>query len=129
MKILLSALFLLFSFVEASDQKFYYKNGKKDFLQPIPSFMRSTKEVDFYENEKGVKMGVSNKLLVQFKANVDVKKYLLEYKAEIVKVLGTNLYLLKIDNKANTLEVSNALHQKEDVVFAHPDFLKQRVLR
>ena len=133
MKLLLSLLAPFSLFLDVSAKEHYYKNEKKVTLKPIPSLLRSENGVDFYEDEKGFKMGVSNRLLVQFKEcfkeSSDLQKYLLEFNAVVEKRLGGNLYLLKLSNKNATIDVANALHQKEDVVFAHPDFLKRRLLR
>ena len=123
-------LFLLFAFVlDASDDNYYYDNAKKVLLKPVVSTLRTTTDVDYYENEAGIKMGVSDKLLVQFKETTNLQAYLLEYNATVVKIIGKNLYLLKVSSKQETLSVANRLSEKEDVLFAHPDFLKSGVLR
>ena len=47
----------------------------------------------------------------------------------IVKIKNENLYLLQTKNKYLTLITSNKLTQKEDIEYAHPDFIKKKVLR
>ena len=123
MKIITIFFLLLASFVHASDN-YYYQNNKQIKLTPVNSILRSNTNIDYYVNDKKILIGVSDKLIVKFYESSNLQKYLLEFNATVEKVLDVNLYLLKVKDKKSTLDVTNKLSEKEDIEYAHPDFLK-----
>ena len=123
---------LLFTFcmvLGASESPFYYDGTKRVSLKPLPTLLRSNAGVNYYEDAKGVRVGVSNKILVQLKQSANLELYLEEFGATLEKDFGSNLLLITLPNAAQTIDVANALHIREDVLFAHPDFLKTPELR
>lgn len=124
-----SLLFSLFLILSAADAEFYYDGTKKVSLKLLQTLVRSNASVYYYEDERGKKVGVSNKILVQFKHSDNIENYLAEFEATIEKDLGGNLFVFLLSNAALTIEVANTLHLKEDVLFAHPDFIRIRELR
>ncbi|MEA3371687.1 MAG: hypothetical protein U9Q40_10140, partial [Campylobacterota bacterium] len=77
----------------------------------------------------GIVLGVSDRLILKLKNPQNLKEYLLEFDLKIERSLSENIYLLQVSDKKLTLEISNRLSEKEDVEYAHPDFIKQRKKR
>lgn len=115
-------------FVSANDL-YYYKNGVKELLYPLSSVTRASNKIDYYENEKGNRLGVSNKIIIKMTNSTNLQSYLLDYSLTLEKSLGDNLYLLQTEDKTKTIDLANKLHEKVDVEYAHPDFFKKRILR
>ncbi len=111
----------------ASDN--YYRNNVKVSITPISSISGSNSNVDYYQNEKGIVLGVSNKLLVKLKDSASLANYLDEFNLTLEKTLGKNLYLLKSSDKNLTIDIANRLNEKDDVEYSHPDFIKKRMRR
>ncbi len=121
-------LIALFQFGCASDN-YYYKNNQKVSITPNTSISRSDSSMDYYENEKGIVLGVTDKLIVKLKDTNSLQKYLNKFNLTLEKTLTENLYLLKVENRSLTIDISNRLNEKEDVKYAHPDFIKKRMSR
>jgi hypothetical protein len=115
-------------FACASDM-YYYKNNQRATLTPETSISRSSSIIDYYKTDSGVTVGVTDKIIVKFNSDADIKKYLNEFNLTIEKKLGKNLFLLKAENKRLTIDISNRLSEKDDIEYAHPDFIKKRVSR
>ncbi len=122
-------LFFMINMMAFGAQKYYYNGEKRVVLKPIQTLLRSEGSVDFYELESGARVGVSDGILVWFESDENIQKYLKEFDAVIEKKIDAHLYLFRVVEKSQTIDVANALHQKEDVRFAHPDFLRSRELR
>jgi len=112
-----------------AQELYYYNDSKKVTLTPIQTSLRTLQNIDYYENERGLKLGVSDKLILKLSDNTNLQFYLQEYNMSIESTLSTDVYLLKLQNKNLTLSISNMLSEKEDVIYAHPDFIKQREMR
>lgn len=113
-----------------SSQEYYYKNNIKILLKNVHTEINDdTSKVSYYKNEKGILLGVTDKVIVK---TVDVnllEKYVHALNASIEKKLAKDLYLVKVTNKNKTLDIANELNKKESIEYAHPDFIKKRVLR
>jgi len=128
MKNLLLLFTVFVQFVCASDNYFYNKN-QKTILTPDASTSRSSSTIDYYKTDNGIIVGVTDKIIAKVDCDSDIKKYLNEFNLTIEKELDKNLYLLKAQNKSLTIDISNRLSEKDDVEYAHPDFIKKRVCR
>ncbi|MFA6192875.1 MAG: hypothetical protein WC665_11080 [Sulfurimonas sp.] len=124
-------LFILLLQYSSADDSYYYKNHQRVTITKIPSAAthRSSSIIDYYKTDNGITVGVTDKIIVKFYTDSDIKKYLDEFNATIEKELDKNLYLLKAENKRLTIDISNRLSEKDDVEYAHPDFIKKRVSR
>jgi len=122
-------LFVILFQCSFADENYYYKNNKKINLAPIYTTQRELSNIDYYQNEKGILLGVTDGLIVKLKDDVYLEIILEEFTLSLCKKLAKNLYLLKTKSKNLTLEVSNQVQKKEYVVYAHPDFIKKRVHR
>jgi len=76
----------------------------------------------------GASMIVTDKFIAQFSLNISERDitYLNErYATEIVKKVtwAENCYLLRV-LKGNALEMANTYHELDEVIYAHPDFVR-----
>ena len=108
----------------ASDT-YYYQNNKKVNLIPIKPLSRDMSHIDYYKNNNGIVLGVTDKLLVKLKDKTYLENILKEYHLIFVKKIDKNLYLLKTRDKNLTIKTSNMLIKKDFVEYAHPDFIKK----
>jgi hypothetical protein len=108
---------------------YYYKDNQKITIIPIISLSRNNLNIDYYQNDKGIKLGVTNKLIVKLEDAINLEQVLIEFKLILEKKLSKNLYLLKTANKNLTIDISNRLSEKEYIKYAHPDFIKKRKFR
>lgn len=124
--------FISISFAQtacANDTYFYQNNIQKYLTQEFRDVAGSDPKIDYYLTDKNQLLGVSNKLIVKLKNNINIQKYLDEYGVTLVKKVAENTYLLQVSSKSLTLKIANRLHEKQDVEYAHPDFIKQRMKR
>ncbi|QOY51971.1 S8 family serine peptidase [Candidatus Sulfurimonas baltica] len=112
----------------ASDS-YYYHNNQKVYLIPYNISLRSSSNIDYYQNEKGVVLGITDKLIVKLKNDISINNLLSKFNISIEKNLDKNLYLLKTTDKSLTIDISNRLTEKEYVEYAHPNFIKKRIRR
>lgn len=107
---------------------FYYKNGQRINLWYQSE--TDSANIDFYQTQVGLILGVTDKLLVKLKdTTITIDPVLNEFNLTLVKQLSNNLYLLKTEDKSLTLDIANELHLKDEVEYAHPDFIKKRIRR
>ena len=133
---LLSAL--TFGLLYANDGLYYIQNNQKMQLKPYKApeqtrnFSRphsvSSKAIDYYINDRGTVLGVTRRLIVKLNSG-DIERYLKAYHLTQVETLGPKLYLVEVADKRETIPTANALCQKPDVEYAHPDFIKKQLLR
>ncbi len=130
MKILLS-LFLIILSLYAAEGSFYYENGKKISLKPVSSPLRMVNEsrIDYYQTQRGMVVGVSDKLLVKLQDKNQLQSLLKEFNLVMLKAYNNNVFLLQTPSKTKTITIANELHKKDSVLFAHPDFLKRNMKR
>ena len=81
---------------------YYYKNNQKENLTPHTSISRSNSNIDYYQNNEGVVLGVTDKLIVKSKDDKELEQILNEFNLTLEKNLSKNLYLLKTSNKSLT---------------------------
>ncbi|MBT5935635.1 hypothetical protein [Sulfurimonas sp.] len=112
-----------------ANDNYYYQNNNKVLLEPSISIARDSSSIDYYTNEKGIVLGVTDTLIVKFKYERNLNNYLNEFNLTLIKRLGNGLYLLKVENKNLTIDISNKLTQKVDIKYAHPNFIKNIIKR
>ena len=129
MKNILLLIFISLSSLIAKEGVYYYESGKQIYLHPLKNSFRTTKQTDYYENEKGIVVGVTDKLLVKMVNTTKLDMLIQEFHLKIVKKISNDLFLLQTSNKKETLRIANQLYQRKDVLFAHPDFIKKHFKR
>jgi hypothetical protein len=105
---------------------FYYKNNKKISLVKIDVITKSFNDIDYYTNKDGMILGVKNTILVKFKHTNNLTKYLNEYKLIVKKKYKNKLFNLIVSDKSTTINISNILSLKEDIVYASPNFYTRK---
>lgn len=128
MKNIIIIFVVLIQYGYANDN-YYYNNNQKVTITPNNSISRSNTNIDYYQNDKGIVLGVTDKLIVKLKDDKNLEQVLNEFTLKIEKTLSKNLYLLKTTNKNLTIDISNRLSEKEYIEYSHPDFIKKRIAR
>jgi hypothetical protein len=108
-------------------QDYYYKEHKRVEL----TFQKEIKQngIRYYKTKNDTIVGITNKILIKLDTDTDIDYLIHKYNMSLIKELSKKLYLLKVKSVAKTLDTVNALSNEQGVVYAHPDFIKQRVLR
>ena len=128
MKKTILILIALFQYGYADDT-YYYQNNQKVTITPIVSILRSNSDIDYYQTNNNIVLGVTDKLIVKLENSDSLEQYLNEFNLTLEKTLDQNLYLLKVTNKNSTIDISNQLNEKDDILFSHPDFIKKMLGR
>lgn len=128
MKNTILGLMVFIQFGCANDN-YYYNNNKKTTLTKSSSMSRNASGIDYYQNDNGTDLGVTDKLIVKLKDVKNLKNYLVEFNLIEEKKMMENLYLLKASSKKFTIDIANRLNEKDDVEYSHPDFIKKRLGR
>ncbi|MDF1883500.1 hypothetical protein JHD49_06050 [Sulfurimonas sp. SAG-AH-194-C21] len=120
---------LFVSVLQVFGNTYYYKNNKKVGLSLKKVVSRATTNIDYYVNEYGIELGITDKLIVKTKNKKTLIIYLDEFNLSIEKELSKDLYLLKTMDKNLTINIANKLNEKNTILYAHPDFIKKRMMR
>lgn len=107
----------------------YYQDGKAKSLTPVKNQTRSVGNMDYYKTDDNVTLGVSDTILVWFKDSSNLNAYASEYNFAVLEEVVDNLFLIKVVDKKLTIPTANALYEKDDVKYAHPNFTKKVNLR
>ena len=107
---------------------YYYQNNHTVYLKQIENLNRDINGLK-YETENNIILSVKNQIIVKFIKISNFEKYIKEYNLILIKQLDRNLYLFKVNNENNIFEIVNHLHNKDDIKYAQPDFIKERYLR
>ncbi|DAB29294.1 MAG TPA: hypothetical protein CFH84_10365 [Sulfurimonas sp. UBA12504] len=124
--------FIIIIFVQmaCAFDNYYYQNNQKIYLTPVttPSsnLLKNNSDIDYHQNEKGIILGVGDKIIVKIKDGVEIDYLLSHFNLSFEKMLAKNLYLLKTENKQMTIDISNRLNEHNEVEYAQPDFIKMR---
>ena len=94
----------------------------------VHSMGNSTKEVITYKINN-ITVGITNKIIIKLDNNQTLHKYLDDFNLTKIKKIGKNIFLVKVSDNNQTLEVSNQLTKMEGIKYAHPDFIKKRIRR
>jgi len=131
------ALLLIALSLSAGANEYYYKHGQKVELTKLAEKrLDTTKMIKYYITKRGNKLGVTNEVIVQCKADVNCTSVLNAYSLETVSKLSKislvkevsklseTLFLVKIKKDENIFKVSQELYNNKDIVLAHPNFIK-----
>ena len=110
-------------------EHYYYKNNTKVFLYEYNSYHRDTGSINYYKNEKGILLGVTDRIIVKCKRDACLDNYISEFNLTAPDRLGNDLYVVKVTHRSLTLDTANKLSQKDDIAYAHPDFIKKQLSR
>lgn len=126
-KITLSFLLISMPLLQASE--FYYAYDKKVKLTEIKEKRNTTKGIKYYQTTQGKEVGVTDEIIVQCKETVNCLKLLESQGFSNVSKLSSILFLVKVAKDENIFTVSQKLYKQNEIVLAHPNFIKQRTRR
>lgn len=112
-----------------ANDSYFYKNSHKIALTPIESISRSHTDIDYYKNNEGIVLGVTDKLIVKLTDKKYLEQLLNTFNLRVVKTLAKGMYLLKTADKNSTVDISNRVSKKKYVHYSHPDFMKKSIKR
>ncbi len=112
-----------------ADELYYYQDDQKVTLVPYHDRFTQQSNIDYYKNNNGLVVGVTDKIIIKTSAGTDIAKYLDAFNLSLLKRLDDDIYLLRTQDKSLTLGTANKLNEQEHIVYAHPDFIKRRILR
>jgi len=129
--ILTGLLLSAFSAVNAQDNYYYHENQRVS-LTPVPKIARSIEgddSVDYYLTEQGHQVGIYHKILLKIHKDSDLLLLLAPYDVIVEEQLSPQLYLIVVPSNDLAIDLSNRLSESPEVEYAHPDFIKSRVVR
>jgi hypothetical protein len=112
-----------------ANEIFYYKDNQKILLTPINSISRENSTRDYYKDENGRVVGITNRLIIKLDNPKELDTILNDFNLTLLKQLTPDMYLVKTPNKSQTLDISNQLTKKASIQYAYPDFIKKRMSR
>lgn len=116
--------------LSACANDYYYDHGEKIEVSKLKE-TRVSKEnnISYYMTSKGHKVGVSNEIIVQCEKNVDCLNVLKKYNLTHISKLSDTLFLIKLVKGEDVFKLSQKLYHDNDIKLAHPNFIKNRVMR
>jgi len=111
-----------------SQSAFYYKNDKKFFLVHKQKNERN-KGILYYHDSDGNEVQINKKILVQLKKGTKIKSLLDSYDIVVLEKIDSNIYVVVCRDVSVTFDVANGLYHDDRVLYAHPNFIRKRVMR
>jgi hypothetical protein len=111
-----------------SQSTFYYKNDKKVFLVQKQKIERSV-GVLHYHDSNGNKVDIDKKILLQLKKGIEIKSLLDSYDIVVLEKIDSDIYVVLCRDVSVTFDVANSLYHDDGVLYAHPNFIRKRVMR
>ena len=124
MKILLLTI-LLYSTIFSDT--YYYEYGKKIQLTKLKETrVIDDKNITYYQNSAGQKMGVKNEIIVKCKHTGRCSDIFKKYNLTNIKNLTSKILLIKVEVETDPFELSQKLSLEDNIEFAEPNFIKKR---
>lgn len=121
------SLIILLSTLSGSDL-FYYQSGKKVSLTPFDArhetsrSLSNSQSIHYFKTDSNITLGVNNEIIIKTKhIDIILKKYNLKLK----KRLFLDVYLVALKENNATLDIANMLYKNKDVLYAHPNFIRE----
>jgi len=110
---------------------FYISGGKEQLLTPLKQNrdVKNPNDIHYYLNTSGQKLGVSRNLIIGSDQPQLLKTTTQKYNLKFLKKLADDIYLYQTDSSTKTLNICNNIAHEKDILFAHPDFLIQKIKR
>jgi hypothetical protein len=109
---------------------YYYEYGKKVQLTQLKGLRAvSDKNITYYQNSAGQKVGVKNEIIVKCKQTTQCNEIFAKYNLSEIKNLTSKILLIKLKAGVDPFETSQKLSLEEKIEFAHPNFVKKRKRR
>ena len=111
-----------------SQSTFYYKNNQKVFLVQKQKIERNI-GVLYYHDSAGHEVGIDKNILIQLKKGINIKSLLSSYDIVLTEKINSDVYVVGCRDVSVTFDVANSLYHDDRVLYAHPNFIRKRVMR
>jgi len=120
---ILKTTFLFFSLfgVLFATEYFYYNGDKKVTLTKMA---QSNETINYYTTPSNTIIGVTDEIIIKLKDSTMLESLSIKYNFLVIDTLTENLYLIKVSNKEETLQMANKLYLEDSVQYASPNFIK-----
>lgn len=121
-------LYLTLFCITVNAEDFYYKNNKKVSLTPLDTNATQTRNLQknrdtrYYMTPQQKVVGVKDEIIL---STTKIEKVVQSYDITPLRELAENIYLVRVNDSANTLDMANRLYEDPDVLYAHPNFYKK----
>ncbi|MEA2049395.1 MAG: hypothetical protein U9O56_01485 [Campylobacterota bacterium] len=126
---MLKITLLLFLSIYAISSEYYYNNGKKVILEKVTQLRSINNDIEYYQTNDGVRLGVSRDILVQCNFDVDCEKILSDFSFDNITMVTNTIFKVTINENQNLFEQSNLLYENKNIKFAHPNFSRTQIKR
>lgn len=122
--------FIFFSLNVFASDLYYYNNHKKVFLTPQESNQTSVYNksvanphaIKYFKTNSSIILGIGDEILIKTKK---IEIILQKYNLVLKKKLPLDIYLVSVKNSSETLDTANKLYEDSDILYAHPNFIRQ----
>lgn len=122
------ALMLLLN-VGCAKDNFYFKKEEKIILTPMENSSRSTSDMRYYKDQRENVVGVGDTIIVKFKNTANLDIYIKEFDIKSYEEISKNMFVFKVKNSNETIDIANSLSYKQDIEYSEPNFQKEQDLR
>lgn len=109
--------------------EFYYAYDKKVKVTELKEKRNTIDGTRYFQTSQGKELGVTDEIIVQCRESINCLKLLESLGFTHVSKLSSILFLIKVDKDENVFTVSQKLHEQNDILLAHPNFIKERKRR
>jgi len=114
-----------------SSINYYYSNSKKVYLSPIKKeeitkspALNMHKNIVYYKTDRGNILGVGDSIIVKFHNLAEYENITKKYSLREIKEIYLGVYLFELEDIENILLICDELYNDENIVYAHPNFIK-----
>ncbi len=128
-------LLLIVLSISTYGQSFFYNNNKKVILIPYyePSATNtrniSISNIKYYKQSNNKIIGIDNTIFIKLKAHHSIDFLLKKYNLTMVRIYNETLYLVSIENTADTLSISNKLYNEISTTYVQPNIYNSIKMR
>ena len=111
-------------------ESYYYEYDKKVTLTELKKTKSFNEDnITYYQNSFGHKVGVKKEIIAKCKNDSNCKEIFKKYNLTNIQNLTSKIILITLNKNQDPFEISQKLYFEENIVFAHPNFVKKRKRR
>jgi hypothetical protein len=122
-------LLLSFALLLGANESYYDRGELVELKEVLTTRSIGTKEVKSFLTPSGQKVGITNDILVKCKVGVNCEDLFSQFNQANVSKLTDTIFVIKVENYDQIFSLSRDLYNSGKVEFAHPNFIKERILR
>jgi len=108
---------------------FYYSFGEKVKLTELKQLRDNDKNIKYYQNKSGQKVGVTQEIITKCKKKDACTEIFKKYNLIHITNLTDTILLITLKKDEDPFEISQKLSLEEKIKFAHPNFIKKKKTR